>query len=128
MEGELSKVVKRMLDRFEKMDFDGVISLVGPNVQGVDELSRTWLRSQSELRKYFEAVSGAVTNISGSFRDIHEKTLGDVGIFTGWLDQDYTLNGKREHVSAPTTAVLQRTAGEWKIILFHSIPMPENPA
>ena len=39
------------------------------------------------------------------------------------LEQDYTLQGKRAHISAPTTVVLRREGTAWRIALFHSIPL-----
>ena len=126
MAGELISVVRAMLSNFEKMNFDGVMSAIGKDGQGIDELSRAWMRSSVAMRKYFETVAGSVTNIRSKLTDVHEKVMGDVGIVTLWLEQDYKLNGKPQHVSAPTTVVLQRSGGDWKIILFHSIPLPEG--
>ena len=34
------------------------------------------------------------------------------------------LEGKQQHVSAPTTLVFRREDGEWKYLLFHLIPLP----
>lgn len=40
---------------------------------------------------------------------------------------DYTLQGKRQLVSAPTTVAFRRKGGAWKFILFHSVPLtPEE--
>ena len=78
------------------------------------------------MRKYFKTVAGSVTNIRSKLTDVRENTMGDVGIVTCWLEQDYKLGGKSQHISAPTTIVLRRGGGEWKIILFHSIPLPEG--
>ena len=47
-------------------------------------------------------------------------------MLTCWLEQDYTLEGNSQHISAPTTIVLHREASEWKVVLFHSIPLPEQ--
>jgi hypothetical protein len=55
-----------------------------------------------------------------------ERRWGDMGLVTCWLDQDYTLEGAKQHVSAPTTILLQREDGEWKLSLVHSIPLPEE--
>jgi ketosteroid isomerase-like protein len=53
-----------------------------------------------------------------------EVAWDDTGIVTGWLEQDYVLEGKPDHVSAPTTFVLHREDGEWKVALVHSVPLP----
>jgi hypothetical protein len=46
---------------------------------------------------------------------------------TCWLEQDYTLDGDAQHVSAPTTIGFVRIDGGWKVSLFHSIPLAEQP-
>ena len=43
-------------------------------------------------------------------------------------EQDYTLEGNAQHVSAPMTTVLHRRGDGWKMVLFHSIPLPEDEA
>jgi hypothetical protein len=44
---------------------------------------------------------------------------------TCWLEQDYLFDGVHEHVSAPTTMVLRRIDGEWRIALIHTVPLSE---
>ena len=126
MAGKLISVFKAMLSSFEKMDIDGVMATMGAGGQGVDELSRAWMRSSAAMRKYFKTIGSSVTAIKSKLTDVHEKVMGDVGIVTFWLEQDYKLGGKPQHISAPTTVVLRRVGGDWKIILFHSIPLPES--
>jgi ketosteroid isomerase-like protein len=126
MAGELTKAVEAMMASYEKMDFDALSKTVTEDSQGIDELSRRWMRTQQALEDYFRKVSAAVTNIHNSkLNDIHESIHGDVGIVTGWLEQDYVLDGRPQHISAPTTVVLRREGGRWKIALFHSLPLPE---
>jgi ketosteroid isomerase-like protein len=57
---------------------------------------------------------------------VEERVWGDTGVLTCWLDQDYTMDGKAQHVSAPTTIVFRREGVEWKLALFHSIPLPDH--
>jgi ketosteroid isomerase-like protein len=65
-----------------------------------------------------------VGDVHTTISDVHEPGLGDIGLMTCWIEQDYTLEGKRQHVSAPTTLAFRRESGEWKILLFHSVPLP----
>ncbi len=51
---------------------------------------------------------------------------GEVGVVTCWVEQAYTLGGRRQQLSAPTTVVLRRAGETWRIALFHSIPLPEG--
>jgi ketosteroid isomerase-like protein len=70
----------------------------------------------------------AVQDVRSELRDVRETTWGDAGLVTCWLEQDYTLEGTRQHISAPTSAVLRRDGAGWRIVLFHSIPLPEAAA
>jgi ketosteroid isomerase-like protein len=125
MPGELIAAVRAMMADYEKMDFDAVERSLAHDIQGIDELSRSWMRSRKELAAYFRTVASSVTGIHDSrFNDVHETIVGDIGILTCWLEQDYTMEGAKQHVSAPTTVVLRREDGAWKITLFHSLPLP----
>jgi ketosteroid isomerase-like protein len=127
MAGELIAAVKSMMSHFEKMDFDAVEKTIAHEVQGIDEVSRSWMRNRKALADYFRKITGSVTGIHDSrFNDVHETIVGDVGILTCWLEQDYTLEGEKQHISAPTTVVLRREGEAWKISLFHSLPLPES--
>lgn len=70
----------------------------------------------------------AVDDVNSELRDVRETVFGDAGVVTCWLEQDYTLEGKRQHISALTTVVLRRADDGWKMVLFHSIPLPESEA
>jgi len=122
----LEPVVRRMMAAFDALDFDTAKSLMAEQAQGIDEISRRWLRGQEAVADYFRDLQGQVSDVRSQLRDIDETIYGDTGIATCWLDQDYTMNGERVHVSAPTTMVLHREHGEWRVALVHSIPLPEE--
>lgn len=126
MAGELEAIVRRMLTAFEQLDVDGVLRTVTGDAQGVDEISRRWLRGTDELRAYMSQLTGMITDVRSQVSDVHEAQWGDTGVVTCWMEQDYTLQGQSLHVSAPTTAVLRRGDDGWRIALFHSIPLPEG--
>jgi ketosteroid isomerase-like protein len=104
-----------------------MIETATEDAQGVDEISRRWLRGRGELDSYLRQLKGAVSDVRAELRDAEERVWGDTGILTCWLDQDYTMDGNAQHVSAPTTIVFRRERGEWKLALFHSIPLPDQP-
>ena len=82
------------------------------------------------LRHYADLVEDPellAIDVRTELRDAEERVWGDTGMLTCWLDQDYTMEGNAQHVSAPTTIVFRREGGEWKLALFHSIPLPEKP-
>jgi len=126
MAGALADAVTAMMADFERMDFDAVTGAMTQDAQGIDELSRKWMRTRNDMAGYFKAVSASVSKIHNStFKDVHETVSGDIGIMTCWMEQDYVLDGKPQHISAPTTVVLRREGDAWKIALFHSLPLPE---
>jgi uncharacterized protein (TIGR02246 family) len=126
MAGELEAVVRGMFAALDRKDFASLLREIGDDVQGVDEISRHWLRSREEIAAYFRQFETAIQDIHSELRDVHEKSWGDTGLVTCWLEQDYTLEGQRQHVSAPTSVVLRRDDGRWQIVLLHSIPLPEG--
>jgi ketosteroid isomerase-like protein len=128
MAGELEAVVLEMFDALRRKDVDALARFAADDSQGVDEISRRWLRGDDEMTRYLEGLLEMVDDVDSKLQDVHEKVYGDVGLVTFWLEQDYTLEGERQHVSAPTTVVLRRMRESWKLALFHSIPLPEAPA
>ncbi len=67
-----------------------------------------------------------VSDIDTTLRDVNERVWGDVGVVTCWLDQTYTFEGEVVRISAPTTLLFRSEAGQWKLVLFHSVPLPEQ--
>jgi ketosteroid isomerase-like protein len=126
MSGELEKVATDFMAALDSNDVDRVLESIGEDAQGVDEISRRWLRGRGDLDSYVRQVMGAVRGVRSELRDAQERVWGDVGVLTCWLEQDYTFEGNAQHISAPTTIVLRREGGEWKIALFHSVPLPEQ--
>ncbi len=124
MAGALTDTVQRMFDALDKADVETALSTIGTHAQGIDEISRRWVRGD-EMTGYVREMLASVSDVHSEIHDAHETDWGDTGAVTFWLEQDYTLAGERGHVSAPTTAVLRREDGDWKLVLFHSTPLPE---
>ena len=124
--GELTGAVHEMFQGLDTNDAERTLRLAGDDMQGVDEISRRWMRGGDEVRAYIRQLIGAVRDVHSEVVDPHETVWGDTGVVTFWLEQDYTYEGQAHHISAPTTVVLRRSGGEWKIELFHSIPLPES--
>jgi ketosteroid isomerase-like protein len=51
---------------------------------------------------------------------------GDTALVTLVLDQTYTLGGERRSLHAPSSVVLRREDGAWRIALVHSVPLGES--
>ena len=126
MTGELENVANELMATLDSRDADRVVEWIGADAQSVDEISRRWLRGKSELDPHLRQMMSAVTGVRSELRDVQEHVWGDVGVVTCWLEQDYTIEGNAQHISAPTTIVLRREGGEWKLALFHSVPLPEH--
>ena len=126
--GELQTALEDMYDAFARGDADGLVALVASEAQGVDEISRKWMRGGDEVRNYLRGLISMVTDVKTVVSDGHEKIDGDQGLLTCWLEQDYVLEGTTQHVSAPTTVIFEREGGQWKFSLFHSIPLPPEEA
>ena len=82
------------------------------------------MRGLDEVGNDIRQLLTMVNNIRSSVNDVHETVIGDAGLVTCWLEQDYVMEGTPQHISAPTTMLLRREDGAWKILLFHSLPLP----
>ena len=128
MAGELEAIVRDIFDGVDRKDFDAVTRVLDEDVQGVDELSRKWVRSRDEVDKHWRQGLTLVEDIRTELRDVSEATFGEAGVVTCWIEQDYTLDGNAQHISGPTTILFRRREDGWKMVLFHSIPLPEDGA
>lgn len=124
--GELETLVRRLLDRFDDLDMEAIAGLMADDVQGVDELSRGWLRGKSNIEGYFAQLGEmGVADVKSSASDFHATSWGDAGLVTLMIDQTYTAGGEHVHVVAPMTVVFRRDHGEWKIVLVSAVPLPD---
>ena len=126
MSGELAEVATEFIAALDSLDVDRMMERVGEDPQGVDEISRRWIRGKAELDAYLRQLAGSVSEVRTELKDTTENEWGETGVLTCWLEQSYMLDGQAQHVSAPTTIVFHREGGEWKLSLFHSVPIPEQ--
>ncbi len=126
MSQELEVEVRRLFDDFDRLDFEAVAARMADDVQGVDELSRRWMRGKGELTSYLEQMRPLLSNIKSSLSDVQAVTWGDAGVVTCWLEQTYNLEGRTDSISAPTTFVFRREGEQWRVALLHSIPVAEE--
>ena len=126
MPGELTNVATDFFAALDALDADRMMEMLTGDVQSVDEISRRWLRGRGDVDNYLREVITAVSDVGTQLRDAEERIWGETGVLTCWIDQDYTMNGTAQHISAPTTIILRRDDGAWKLVLWHSIPLPEQ--
>lgn len=124
MGGALEGVMRHLFDCLERKDADAIIDACSEDIQSVDEISRRWLRGGNEFAAYMRQLVSTVEDVHTTLSDVHESLQGEIGLMTCWLDQDYSMSGKQEHVSAPTTVAFRRDGRAWKLTLFHSVPVP----
>ena len=124
--GELQAALDQFFAAFERGDGDALAAGITSDAQGVDEISRRWLRGPEEVRAYARQLVSMVSGVRTVFSDGNEIIDGGTGLLTCWMEQDYQLDGASQHVSAPTTVFFRRDSGAWKMSLFHSIPLPEE--
>lgn len=119
----LETAVREMFTVFDRMDLDAARALFTEDAQGVDEITRGWLRGADKLDDYFAQLQESVSAVRSELRDVHETVYGDTGVLTCMLEQDYTYEGQQLHVTAPTTVCLRRHGDSWKVSLVHSVPL-----
>jgi len=123
MAGELAKRVRDMMAKMDAKDWDSLNQMATDDLQGVDEITRQWTHGR---KKIIDGLREApIEDLHTELRDINETTWGDTGLVTCWIEQDYTYQGKRLHVSAPTTLLFRKMGSDWRMSLFHSVPLPE---
>ena len=125
MATEFAGIARDLFDDVDRMDFDAVAERCADDVQIIEEIRRRWMRSNDEFRDYIGQLKPITSSIKSRLTDIHEVSWGDTGMVTFWLDQSYVIDGEEQQVSAPTTMVFRREGGDWKMLLFHSLPLPE---
>ena len=128
MANELESVTREMFGALDRKDPEAVIGLGAAEMQGVDEISRKWLRGLDEVGGYIRELMGMVEGVHSTITDVHETVWGDSGLVTCWLEQEYTLDGALQQISAPTTLLFRKEGGDWKIALFSSVPLPPEDA
>jgi ketosteroid isomerase-like protein len=124
MGGALESATRQLFEAIDKKDADAADRSLAEDAQSVDEISRQWNRGKAAIGKYLRDAMSMVEDIHSTINDVHESVNGDIGLVTCWIEQDYTLQGKRTHVSAPTTLAFRREGGGWKVLLIHTIPLP----
>jgi ketosteroid isomerase-like protein len=120
----VESVVDELFAALDGKNFERIKALATDDIQGVDELSRRWMRGRAAMDAYFDELRDSVVDIHSTLRDIHTVEIGDVGILTCVLDQWYEHEGHRSSIEAPTTIVARRIDGEWRIVVLHSVPLP----
>jgi ketosteroid isomerase-like protein len=119
-------MARELFEALDRKDFDRIVRLATDDVQGVDEISRGWLRGRAAMEAYFKSLGEQVSNIRSTLSDVNAVEVGDVGIITLVLNQEYDMGGQRASIHAPTSIVVRRVDGDWRMVLLHSVPLAEE--
>jgi len=124
MTGKLESVVQEMMTAYDHRDAAKIVAMLTEDAQGVDDLSRKWMRGNGAMNDYFRQFGPMLTDIRTDLGDVSETIWGDAGLVTLWMEQDYKVNGEQQHFSGPMSVGLRREHGEWRVALIHAVPMP----
>jgi ketosteroid isomerase-like protein len=121
----LEREVHRLFELLDSMDIRGISAMLTDDAQGIDEISRRWMRGKAALDAYFAQLEGTVSEPNSQVRDLHATAWGEVGLVTFVLDQTYKMDGEEHRISAPTSIVFNRHDGGWKVAMIHTVPLGE---
>lgn len=119
--------VQEMFDHFDAQEFAELRAMFADDVQGVDELSRKWLRDQTAISGYFEQLEEmGVGDIHSTLSDVTAKQWDDMALVTCMADQTYSIGGDPVAISAPCSILFRHVGGDWKIELVHAVPLSDQ--
>jgi ketosteroid isomerase-like protein len=121
---EVEDVVRGAYEAMETMDTDHVRALLADDMQAVDGLMRTWRRGLGEIGAHLGALESSLERWGSDISDMEVRDYGDTAVVTYTVAEKYSFQGTRYEDLAPSSMVLRRIDGNWKIVLFQSVPLP----
>jgi ketosteroid isomerase-like protein len=125
--GSLGQRTERFFELVDQLDVTAIVGELTEDAQSVDEISRSWLRGRDAIGAYLDQLTGTVSDVRSRLTDIHVSEWDAGGIVTCVLEQSYMIDGQQQQISAPTSFTYRRVDDDWKLALFHSVPLPEEP-
>ncbi|HEX3802504.1 MAG TPA: nuclear transport factor 2 family protein [Solirubrobacteraceae bacterium] len=122
---ELEQEMRRLFMHLDAMNVAGISAMVTDNVQGIDEITRSWRRGRAAVENYLAELADAVQDVRSQITDLHVTGWDETGLVTFVLQQTYRMDGAAQSLSAPTSLVFKREDDAWKVALIHSVPLPE---
>ena len=121
----LEQHVRRIFELLDSMDTRAMAAMIADDGQGVDEISRGWMRGRDTIEQYFAQLENMVEGVSSRVSDVHVSEWGDTGVVTCVVNQTYTMGGQEQEITAPTSITFRREGDDWKIAVFHSVPLED---
>ena len=123
--GSLEQEVRRLLELLDTLDMKSLAEMLTDDAQSVDEITRGWTRGRAAVEGYLSQLEESASDVHSQMSDVHETVWGDIGLVTFVLNQTYKMEGQEQSISAPTSIMLRRQNGDWKVALIHTVPIPE---
>ncbi len=118
---------KRLWDLFDRLEMDEMKEMFADDFQGVDELSRKWMRGKSAIEDYMKQLQEmGIGDIQSKLSDMATKHWDDIALVTCMADQTYSLGGEQVTITAPVSVLFRYINGDWKIEMVQAVPLSEE--
>ncbi|MBT8199016.1 MAG: nuclear transport factor 2 family protein [Acidimicrobiia bacterium] len=123
---DFQKEVQKLFDLFDNLEIDKLKDMFSDDAQGVDEISRQWLRGKDAMNGYFAQLAEmGISDIHSDLSDVEVKQWDDVALVTCIADQTYKVGGDQVTIKAPGSFLFRRNNGSWRLELVHAVPLPD---
>lgn len=124
---DFKKEVEKFFRHFDRLEFEDIEAMFAEDGQGVDEISKGWIRGRSSMTDYFaQLVEMGVSDIHSALSDFETKQWDDVALTTLMFDQTYRVGGDMVSITAPTSMLFRRIDDAWKLQLVHAVALPDE--
>ncbi len=121
---DIESFVHDIYEAMEALDVPRVRTMLDTEqIQAVDAVMKTWKRGLGEIGAHLSTLEDNVSDESSVISDMDVREWGDVAVVTYSVEQWYTFAGVRHHEVSPSTMILRRIDGDWKLALFQSVPI-----
>jgi ketosteroid isomerase-like protein len=116
----LEERVSEVLSVLDSVDPDRLAAMCADDVHRVDEISRGWRRGPEA----FDDLEDSVDEVHSTIEDVVIRTWDSTGLVTCVIDQTSMIGEEEQRLTAsPTTMVFRLEEDDWKLVLFHSVPV-----
>ncbi len=123
---DVEEFVRSAYRAMETVDVAKIRTMLADDLQAVDGLMRTWKRGVGEIGQHLSALESSLQRWGSEISDMQVRDYGETAIATYLVEEKYSFQG-REYVDvAPSSMVLRRVDGQWRIVLFQSVPLPQE--
>jgi ketosteroid isomerase-like protein len=120
----LEERVSEIFGLLDAMDVDRMTAVCVEDVHTVDEVSRAWRRGRDAFHADFSQLEDAIDDLHTTVGDLVIQSWESTGLVTCVIDQTYMMGEEEQRLTAsPTTMVFRLEEGEWRLVLFHSVPV-----